>query len=84
MIVEECGVLEEENRVLHSLVLLALMEVCKANQEVEEVTLERDALVEDLDNLKERNKLLRKRGKELHNGKALVEGELGRTKEELS
>lgn len=48
------------------------------------MTLERDSLVEDLDTLRERNKLLRERGKELHDGKGLVEGELGKTKKELS
>lgn len=46
MIVEEWGELEEEARVLWSLVILARLKVRKANREAEEAVREREAMVE--------------------------------------
>lgn len=58
MIMEKRGELKEENRPLWSLALLSRIKVLKANWEVKELTLECDTLVEDLDTLRERKKLL--------------------------
>lgn len=50
------------------------MEVLEENREVEELTLECHALVEDPNTLRECSRLLRERGKKLRDGKALMEG----------
>lgn len=60
------------------------IEVLKVNQEVGELTLGHDGLIEDLDTLRERNRLLPKRGKDLQEEKVAVKVELAGTKEVLS
>lgn len=84
IIVEERWELEEENRVLQSLALLAHMKVRKANQEVEELTLKCNNLIEDLDVLMEHNRLLWEKCRELKGKKTVVKWELAEVKEELS
>lgn len=83
MIIEERGELEE-NRVLWSLSLLVRMEACKMDWEVEELTLEHEGLIEDLDTLREHNRLLHEKGRKLKGKKIAVKRELAGTNEELS
>lgn len=84
MIFEERRELEEENRALRSLALLTLLEIRKANREVEVLSLERNWLIEDLEALNEHHRLLREKGQKLKGKKTALKRELAGIKEELS